>query len=675
MAGLIREAKSGEILDKPGRLVKYDQEFMVNQPHRFVSRAGDKLEGFLKNSSFRVEGKVVLDVGSSTGGFSDCVLQRGAKKVIAVDVGTHQMHESLRAHPQVELHEQTDIRDFDFDSLQEQPELIVVDVSFISIFKFLSDLRKKLPNSRYILLFKPQFEAGRHIRRKKGVVNEQDRKKALQEFIEQLKKVGFRVIRQEDSTVRGTKGNQETLIEGDFQMPSHVFRSYDIRGHAENDLSSELFLRIGRVLAHRIEQKGLEKKVGIGRDTRVSSPRLFEALARGLQAGGMQLFNLGDCPTPLTYFAKYHFQLAAVFQVTASHNPAQDNGIKMVIGDDALFGDEIRSIGEEVYGVSIEEQPGPLVFSKNLHDELSDAYLQFLHSQIKLKKKYKIVLDTGNGMSGVVARLCFEPYASYLEILYEQVDCSFPNHPADPTVVENLQDLIQRVKETRSDIGFAFDGDGDRVGLVSQSGRIFWGDEILMLLSEKLLKEQKGAPVIGEVKCSEKLFQMIEARGGVPVMYKTGHSLIKKKMKDLKAPIAGEMSGHMFFSDRFFGYDDAIYAALRILEVVDELDLDLDKWISQFPQNEITPEVRIDVLENEKQSSVERVKREFEADTDAKLFLLDGVRASFSDGAWVLVRASNTQAALVARIEAPDELRMQQLKARVEKAVGKSIKW
>ncbi len=344
-----------------------------------------------------------------------------------------------------------------------------------------------------------------------------------------------------------------------------------------------------------------------------------------------------------------------------------------MIAKETLFGEEISKIGQEISMLSPLTEKGDPRWSEDLRHELRLRYIQFLHSQFRFKKKLRIVVDCGNGMTGSIIREALRPYASDLDILYEEVDCRFPNHEADPTIPANLKDLKKAVLERQADVGFSYDGDGDRLGVITSKGRILWGDEILMLLSEWVLKQKPGATIIGEVKCSEKLFRMIESKGGVPLMYRTGHSLIKKKMKEVHAPLAGEMSGHLFFADRYFGFDDAIYATLRVLEVMDQLQLDLDSWIQSYPSSYVTPEIRVECLESEKRDLVLRVQRYFEAKPDVKLHLLDGVRVSFPDSSWALVRASNTQAVLVVRIEAASELRLKELKNEVSEALGRSI--
>jgi phosphomannomutase/phosphoglucomutase len=683
ISGQVRHPKSGEALDKPGFPVPKNFEVRLLSADKFVSRAGEKLEGLLSNLQWDLRGLKALDVGSSTGGFTDCLLQRGVEKVICVDVGTHQLHEKLRADPRVEIFEQTDIRNFDFQKLSFYPEIVVVDVAFISLKAIIRPLLEHLRSSVFILLFKPQFEVSRYLSKKRGVVSEKDRTLALEEMLSFLKSLGWNPLMIEDSVVRGTKGNQETFLVMQPTIPKHIFRTYDIRGHADTELPDHVSEKIGRALGKRLfkDYSAAGKpsaRLGIGRDERISSPRIHQALARGLSAEGVKLIDLGSITTPMAYFAHYHFDIDGILQVTASHNPKDDNGMKMMIGKNTLFGEEITSLGIGAAKEVTLSKSSERISMPSVAAELREKYLNYLHDQFKLKKKYKVILDCGNGMAGAIARDAFSPVTSSLEILYEEVDCRFPNHEADPTIPANLKDLQKKVVETKADVGFAFDGDGDRLGVITAKGRILWGDEILMLLSELVLQRSPGSTIIGEVKCSEKLFRMIADKGGQPLMYKTGHSLIKKKMKELGAPIAGEMSGHLFFADRYFGFDDAIYAAFRVLEVIDEFSArspnwNLDSWIESYPSYFVTPEIRVGCEESEKKSLVDSVIRFFNQQAGAKLDLIDGIRVSFEDSSWALVRASNTQAVLVVRIEARSAARLEEIRKMVSTALGKEI--
>ncbi len=682
MAGRVRAKPSGEVLDKVGMKVAKNFSAFVQSNSRFVGRGGEKLESFLTSikEHFSPTGKVILDVGSSTGGFTDCLLQHGARGVISVDVGTHQMHEKLRGDPRVQLFEQMDIRELDVTSLRAQPEAITVDVSFISLKQIVPVLLARFSACPLILLFKPQFEVSRYSPKKGGVASEKDSQKALEEMLQFLRELGLNPHMATPSALKGARGNQEYFIfateNSTHQIPTHIFRAYDIRGRAESELSSPTMERIARAFALRVKsQCGDKAVIGVGRDARESSPRIFEAVSRGLQREGaqLQIADLGVIATPMAYFALHHFKLDALLQITASHNPKEDNGLKMMIAGNTLFGEEILSLGREAAALPEATSIVSVRPNRSLFAELTKVYREFLHSQFQFGRKFRLALDCANGMAGAFVREIFQPYTSDLHIFYEEVDCRFPNHEADPTVEENLRDLQNYVCKNSVDVAFAFDGDADRLGVVTKTGRILWGDEILMLLSELVLKERPGATIIGEVKCSEKLFRMIRQKGGAPLMYKTGHSLIKKKMKEVKAPIAGEMSGHLFFSDRYFGFDDAIYGALRVLEVMDRLNVDLDEWISRYPASMVTPEIRLVCEESEKSRLVESARKYFENQKGAELSLIDGVRVGFEDGSWALVRASNTQAVLVLRIEATSLERLKSIQKELEKALGRAI--
>lgn len=674
LRGLVRKKASGELLDKPGWQVPKILEIAVEEPDPFVGRGGHKLEGLLKTLNWDLRNAVVLDVGASTGGFTDCVLQRGARRVYAVDVGTHQLHEKLRSDERVEVFENTDIRNLPLSRLQPLPRLILVDVAFISLKSVVPFLHEVFPGVPMILLFKPQFEVGRFVPKKRGIAPAAEARKSLEEMLLFLRGLGLNPTVVKESALLGGKGNQETFVVTMPEVPRHIFRTYDIRGHADNDLSDDTMEKIGRVFGRRLVAKvGEGARLGLGRDARISSPRIHAALARGLSSQGVKVIDMGMIATPMAYYSHFNFDLEAIVMVTASHNPKEDNGMKMMVTKNTLFGEEISSLYDDVQREIIVSSSSDATISDSIHDALRKNYIQFLHREFKFKKKFKMVIDCGNGMAGSIARDVFAPYAEALEILYEKVDCTFPHHEADPTIPANIRELRERVRETGADVGFAFDGDADRLGVVSSSGRILWGDEIVMLLSELVLSRQPGATVIGEVKCSEKLFRMIEGKGGKPLMYKTGHSLIKKKMKEVSAPLAGEMSGHLFFADRYFGFDDATYGALRVLEVMDQLVPDLDVWIDTYPSYAVTPEIRVACREDEKQGLVEKVKAYFSKHADAKLYLIDGVRVGFSDASWALVRASNTQAVLVVRIEATSQERLEEIQGMVSEALGREV--
>lgn len=673
LAGRVREAGSGRVLDQPGIKPKRSLRVSVESPDRFVSRGGLKLDSFLESAGISLKDKIVLDVGSSTGGFTDCCLQRGAKRVFALDVGTHQLHEKIRSDSRVRVWENQDIRGFDWNQLPQAPDLVVIDVSFISLRLIVPDILRALPKVPLVMLFKPQFEVDREVPKSRGVAPSDESARSLEEMLLFLMGTGLNIRMVQASAIKGMKGNQETFIWAEKLPPKHIFRTYDIRGNAERDLSNQLFFALGICYGRRLQSRlGRAGRVGVGRDSRLSSPRLFESFVKGLKHSGQTVLSLGEVPTPMTYFAHYEFDCDGVVQITASHNPAMDNGIKMMMLKETLFGEEITSFYDEIQAVQDSVLNSVMSIDEDLTSKLRDSYFAFLKKSFHFKRKWKLVLDCGNGMVGAIARDVFGPVSENLNILFEQVDCRFPNHEADPTVEENLKDLKIAVAKESAEIGFAFDGDGDRLGVVTSKGRILWGDEIVMLLSELVLRTNPGSTVIGEVKCSQKLFKLVADRGGKPVMYKTGHSLIKKKMKELKAPLAGEMSGHLFFADRFFGFDDATYAALRVLEVIDHLELDLDLWIRQFPATFVTPEIRVECREDEKSGLVSRALKFLSAIPGVQTTTIDGIRAEFADGSWALVRASNTQAVLVVRVESISRDRVQEILKIISECLGLS---
>ncbi len=686
LAGQIRDPISGIIFSSGALRVSESQALERKESRTYVGRGYLKLKGL--SERFFIEPRSTsawaLDIGSSTGGFTERLLELGFQRVVAVDVGRGQLHDKLRSDIRVIVKEETDVRELrseDFSSLglEDDPQIVTVDISFNSLTRVVPTLLSLAPMATYLFLFKPQFEVARSVPKPKGRAPLKESEESLKEMLLFLRRLGLDPLMVQTSTLKGREGNQETFIVAQG-LPRSIFRSYDIRGVGERDLTNEVVARIGLVygaMAVKSVNKASSLKkpiIGVGRDGRLSSPRIFSALTRALSKT-CEVVELGEIPTPMAYFAHYHFNLDGIIQITASHNPKDDNGFKMMLGRETLFGEQIVELYEEARRVECPEdlwQVQTPVEMADKHAELLQAYEAFLLSSIPLKRKWKIALDCGNGMAGVNARAIFSTIASDLQVLHETVDCRFPNHEADPTVAENLSDLIQLVKSDRFDVGFAFDGDADRLGVVSRKGRILWGDEILMLLSQVALKKYPGATIIGEVKCSEKLFRHIKHCGGQPLMYMTGHSLIKKKMKEVKAPIAGEMSGHLFFADRYFGFDDATYAALRVMEALELLETDLDSWIEAFPASYVTPELRLPCLEAEKLPLVEKVKKAF-LGRDLSLNTIDGVRVGYPDGSWALVRASNTQAVLVIRIEGSSEQRIQEIKQELEEALDKEI--
>jgi len=687
LAGYVREKGSGRVLDKPGMAVPKNLQIELFARPRFVGRGGEKLEGFLKTLNWDVTNLVCLDVGSSTGGFTDCLLQSGAKHVFALDVGTNQLDPKLRSDPRVTVWEETDAREVAKLNFHHEPELVVVDVAFISIRLILGPLLARFPNAKFIFLFKPQFEVGRFVRRKKsGVVYEEDAEEALSKMLQYFATIGFNSPKVEKCVLKGAKGNQEYFIAAEMdskmgtKVPRKVFRTYDIRGVAGIDLSPELFEGLGYVLGNRVLRNKKSMVVGVGRDARESSPELFAALVKGLSFHAeLELIDLGVVSTPMVYYASHLWKLGGAFQITASHNPKEDNGIKMMLGQSTMFGDQISLLADEIEAFWRERESLTLNLNpprlQSRAAELEESYIQYHQTQFapRIGHKLKVVIDCANGMTGLTVRRILTPFVSELEILFEEVDCRFPNHEADPTVAKNLQDLIAAVKKKNADVGFSFDGDGDRLGMVTAAGRIIYGDEILMLLAEAVLKEKPGSTIIGEVKCSQRLFTRISDLGGTPIMYRTGHSLIKEKMKESGAPLAGEMSGHLFFADRFFGFDDGIYAMLRVLEVVSQSDFDFKKWLEAFPPTISTPEWRITFADDVLASLVANIKKSVAKQGQGQINDIDGIRVSYADASWFLLRLSNTQPVAVIRIEAPSQKRLQELRIWLQTELGVAL--
>lgn len=454
-------------------------------------------------------------------------------------------------------------------------------------------------------------------------------------------------------------------------MNPDIFRKYDIRGIAETDLDDETVTKIGRAFGTKLARstgKDSGLRVGIGRDARGSSDRIFAGLAHGIRAAGIQVIELGMVPTPLVYFAAHTHKLDGAIQITGSHNPAEYNGFKMMMGKTTLHGaaiQELREIAESGDFHSADE--GELTD----YPDLVDEYVEWVTNDIKPgERSLKVALDSGNGVAGVVApRLVNEVFGGEVIELFTEPDPSFPNHHPDPTVEENLEDLIRTVREQNCDLGVAYDGDGDRIGVVNEKGEIIWGDKLMIVLSRALLAEIPGATVIGEVKCSQTLFDDIDAHGGKPIMARVGHSLIKAKIKETDAELAGEMSGHIFFNDRFFGFDDALYTTCRTLEILSSTDQPFSALLDGVPETFATPELRLDCDEKLKFEIPSVVARHYADDHEVNT--IDGVRVKF-DGGWGLVRASNTQPVLVVRVEANSPEARDAYLAELKEAIAKA---
>jgi phosphomannomutase / phosphoglucomutase len=448
-------------------------------------------------------------------------------------------------------------------------------------------------------------------------------------------------------------------------MSKHIFREYDIRGVAERDLTDDIAERIGRGVAELIGRSvGRAPRLAVGRDCRLSGPRIHAALTRGLQRGGAELLDVGVGPTPALYFGVHHLNTDGGVMITGSHNAAPDNGFKIMIGHGSFYGAAIQELRALVEGPTLPDKPGGSLTAA----PIDDAYVQKLTEGIKLPRKPKVVLDAGNGAGGPLGLKTLAALGITPTALYCDMDGRFPNHHPDPTVPENLTALVERVRAEKAEVGLAFDGDGDRLGVVDENGEIIWGDRLLALFAGPIIAAQPGATIIGDVKCSQTLFDHVEKLGGRPIMWKTGHSLIKTKMKEEKAAVAGEMSGHFFFADRYYGYDDAIYAGLRMLELLTGQDKPLSELLKALPTRHFTPELRSDCADEKKFAVIEGLRRALK--DRGSVNELDGVRVTYDDGAWALVRASNTGPILVLRFEAPSAERLSAIRTDVERVVA-----
>ncbi|MGD8562582.1 MAG: phosphomannomutase/phosphoglucomutase [Desulfarculaceae bacterium] len=443
-------------------------------------------------------------------------------------------------------------------------------------------------------------------------------------------------------------------------MKANIFREYDIRGLVQEEISDQDVTRLGLSIGTYMEQQGI-KKITLGRDCRLSADRFRDLLLEGLLATGLKVLDVGVCPTPLLYFSVHHYQAEGGVMITASHNPPQYNGFKILAGKSTIFGPEIQKI----YKIS---QDGSFVRGKGTASskEIIAPYSDYVASVIKLERPLRLALDAGNGTAGPVVVPLMKRLGVEVTPLYCEMDGSFPNHEPDPTVLENLEDIRTAVTKDRLEAGMAFDGDSDRVGVVDEKGNPIWGDMLLAIFARSILKEHPGAAVIGEVKCSKNLYDDIASHGGQPVMWKAGHSLIKQKMAETGALLAGEMSGHMFFRHRWFGFDDGIYASLRLAELMSATDQPLSTWLADLPPVVSTPEIRVDCADEIKFAVVKQVKQDLAP--KYQVVDVDGVRVTFSDG-WGLVRASNTQPALVLRFEAQSQSRLDEIRDLVEGAI------
>lgn len=444
-----------------------------------------------------------------------------------------------------------------------------------------------------------------------------------------------------------------------------IFREYDIRGIVDQDLTADVVEVLGRGMGSYFRRHG-KQRVALGRDCRLSSPRFADALAAGLQSTGCAVVDIGTVPTPLLYFMIFHKKLEAGVMITGSHNPPEFNGFKMMCGEETLYGETIQELRRMIEsGDFVAEAAGP---RSGL--DIVPEYRAAVLGIIKPARPLHIVVDAGNGTGGVVAVPIFKALGCRVEELFCEMDGNFPNHHPDPTLPEAMEALTAKVRETGADLGIAYDGDADRIGVVDDAGRLLWGDQLMILFSRDILKDHPGAAIISEVKATQLLYDEIAKLGGRPIMWKTGHSLIKKKIKEEHALLAGEMSGHLFFADRWYGFDDAVYASARLVELVSKSDRKLSAMLSDLPAMVSTPEIRVYASDEVKFRIVEEVKAELRK--THPIIDIDGVRAVFPKG-WALVRASNTQAVLVLRFEAETMNDLEAIRAEVKSQVERAI--
>lgn len=453
----------------------------------------------------------------------------------------------------------------------------------------------------------------------------------------------------EDQDLLGMDMDEEQSDNTVMSLPvsESIFRAYDIRGIYGETLDAGVAYKIGQAIGSEAYERG-EQTIIVGRDGRVSSPEAAKALISGMLATGRDVIDLGIVPTPLVYYATHVLGVASGVMVTGSHNPPTHNGFKIVLAGQTISGDEIKGLYHRINNANFLTGKGSLS-----QQEIVNNYINRVSGDIKLKRKLKVVLDAGNGVAGVVAPRLFQALGCDIIPMYCDVDGRFPNHHPDPSQPKNLVDLIAEVNKQGADLGLAFDGDGDRVGIVTNSGESVYADRMLMLLAKDLLSRNKGATIIYDVKCTRRLQGLIVGYGGRPLMWKTGHSLIKKKMKETGALLAGEMSGHVFFKERWYGFDDGLYTGARLVEILSNDTKSLDELFAIFPTDISTPELNVDVPDSEKFHLMERMARNA-VFPDGNLSTIDGVRVDFPDG-WGLVRASNTTAKLVFRFEADNE--------------------
>ncbi|WP_413658144.1 phosphomannomutase/phosphoglucomutase [Paraburkholderia phenoliruptrix] len=440
-----------------------------------------------------------------------------------------------------------------------------------------------------------------------------------------------------------------------------IFKAYDIRGVIGKTLDADAARSIGRAFGSEVRAQGGDAVV-VARDGRLSGPELIQALSDGLRAAGVDVVNVGMVPTPVGYFAaSVPLQLEggerrvdSCIVVTGSHNPPDYNGFKMVLRGSAIYGEQIQALHQRIVDENFSEGSGTYV-----EYDIADDYLQRIASDVKLARPIKIVVDTGNGVAGGLAPQLFRKLGCELVELFTEIDGNFPNHHPDPAHPENLQDVIRALKETDAEIGFAFDGDGDRLGVVTKDGQIIYPDRQLMLFAEEVLSRNKGAQIIYDVKCTRNLAKWVKEKGGEPLMWKTGHSLVKAKLRETGAPLAGEMSGHVFFKDRWYGFDDGLYTGARLLEILTRVE-DPSKLLNSLPNSHSTPELQLKLEEGENFELIARLQKNAQFTGADDVVTIDGLRVEYPDG-FGLARSSNTTPVVVMRFEADNDAALKRI--------------
>lgn len=448
-----------------------------------------------------------------------------------------------------------------------------------------------------------------------------------------------------------------------MKVNPYIFREYDIRGVADIDLNEEVVKNIGRAFGTILKRKG-GKKITIGYDVRLSSERIKENVKEGVLETGIDVIEIGIVPTPLLYFSVFKLETDGGIQITGSHNPKEYNGMKLLLFKETLYGEGIQKLKEIIENEDFEKGKG----KEKLYEKIIDDYIEDVNKKVKINKRFKFAVDPGNGTCGPVIEKLWKSYKIEFKGINMKPDGNFPSHLPDPTVKEYLNDLFKIMEEDKFDGGIGFDGDGDRIGIIDDKKRVIFGDKILAILSKKILKDYPGSKIIFDVKTSKGVVEYIKKLGGKPIIWKTGHSLVKAKLKEENAPIAGEMSGHIFFNDRYYGYDDAIYASIRIFELMEEENKKLSELHDEIPFYYSTPEIRVPCPDEKKFEVVEKIKERLKEKYE--VIDIDGARIEFEDG-FGLVRASNTQPVLVLRFEGKTEEKLDNIKEIILKELRK----